>query len=341
MPAVFQALMEAAGISGSRDAWVALSTVAIAFSIGSLDFEDDGVLQDFENAALNSSEKETIDVQALARSDHADSWDIDPNAADYWPRMNVKSADKQVRAEAEHEDTDKTTIIARIEIDISETGITASDKSYQQPNALATNIGPSTGIEFGSPQNSRPWDESNDAISFPTFEKQMARANVVQSSEVTSDAHSLVNESIEITSHTMRSDFLNRELMNAITTAFDTDERPSDYFTAEINVVDESLAITGLDTNVHANYGPTHTSETDGTVSTNEGLNWIAMKALEWFAQSHPDFKVVTLGRNIVVFDWSNINQVQVSLELHTWTLHDGSTVNIIGTLPDALTMNV
>jgi len=42
----------------------------------------------------------------------------------------------------------------------------------------------------------------------------------------------------------------------------------------------------------------------------------------------------------VVVFDLDNVHQDQnVSLAVHTWMLDDGSTVNIIGSLPDIFTL--
>ena len=70
----------------------------------------------------------------------------------------------------------------------------------------------------------------------------------------------------------------------------------------------------------------------------NTGIHARAAQAVEWFSQSHPNFQIVSLGRNVFVFDMDTIHELWVSIKLHSWTMDDGSTINVIGTLPDTFT---
>jgi hypothetical protein len=107
---------------------------------------------------------------------------------------------------------------------------------------------------------------------------------------------------------------------------------PQNDFSAEINFATKAISLSGF---------KTEGVEKNLNVLEAKSAPELATQAIEWFTQNHPDFKVVSLGRSVVVFDWSTSNQLSSSIELHTWTMHDGSTINIIGSLPDAFSIDL
>lgn len=322
MPTAFQSLIEAAGLAGNRDAWIALSTVAIAFSVGVADAHSNSETSKFPGAQIQSVEGGENDAESLSRSGHEGSGE--PQAPIEWASININSKNESLVNE---EQTDAGSIISALDSSTTTSRFTQSDLLEKQGTAVRTEAGASMFVEPGVLQ-ARSLDDSLGFAVFAAASEPAAEMLAVPSGDLASEAYSLVFESLEITQHWAASNIFTQNLINAIATTHRTEGWSSDYINAEISFAD---------------FGRDHmrnSNEIGAIIETNfdasVDMQASAVQALEWFAQAHPNFKVVSLGRNVVVFDWSTINDLQVSIELHSWTMDDGSTINIIGTLPDA-----
>lgn len=322
MPTAFQSLIEAAGLAGNRDAWIALSTVAIAFSVGVADAHSNSETSKFPGAQIQSVEGGENDAESLSRSGHEGSGE--PQAPIEWASININSKNESLVNE---EQTEAGSIISALDSSTTTSRFTQSDLLEKQGTAVRTEAGASMFVEPGVLQ-ARSLDDSLGFAVFAAASEPAAEMLAVPSGDLASEAYSLVFESLEITQHWAASNIFTQNLINAIATTHRTEGWSSDYINAEISFAD---------------FGRDHmrnSNEIGAIIETNfdasVDMQASAVQALEWFAQAHPNFKVVSLGRNVVVFDWSTINDLQVSIELHSWTMDDGSTINIIGTLPDA-----
>jgi len=325
VPAAFQSLIEAAGLAGNRDAWTALSTVAIAFSVGVADAHSDSETSKFPGAQIQSVEGSEDDAEALSRSDHERSGE--PQNAIEWASIDINSKNESLLNEEKTLNTEAGSIVSAADTSARTSRLTQSDLLEKQGTAVRAEAGTSMTVEPGILQ-ARSLDDSLGLAVFAAAAEAAAEILAVPSGDLASEAYSLVFDSLEITQHWAASNIFKQNLINAIATTHRTEGWSSDYINAEI-----SFADFGSDRMRNSN-------EIGAVIETNfdasEDMQASAVQALEWFAQAHPNFKVVSLGRNVVVFDWSTINDLQVSIELHSWTMDDGSTINIIGTLPDA-----
>jgi hypothetical protein len=320
MPTAFQSLIEAAGLAGNRDAWIALSTVAIAFSVGVADAHRDGETSNFPVAQIQLVGGGEYDTESLLRSGHEGSGE--PQAPIEWASININSKSESLINE---EQAEAGSIIPALDSSTTTPRFTQSDLLEKQGTVVRAEAGASMFIEPGVLQ-ARSLDDSLGFAVFAAASEPAAEMLGVRSGDLASEAYSLVFESLEFTQHWVASNIFTQNLINAIATTTRAEGWSSDSINAEINfAADDSVR---NDNEIGANIETTFNAGLDMQAS--------AVQALEWFAQAHPNFKIVSLGRNVVVFDWSTINEVQVSIELHSWTMDDGSTINIIGTLPDA-----
>lgn len=325
IPAAFQVLIEAAGLAGNRDAWITLSTVAIAFSIGIADLNEDAQAHDPAKLDLQTLEASNADHQA---PDHAATKSAEPHAQVKWANADLASESQPLVDEAEVESSNKASIIPAMETAANSSRFKDANVSDKDGIAAIVNVGAASSFEATilqarSLENSLALESFLDAATPET-----------PLSEAASEAYALVREGFEIARHSVSSEFLTQALINAIAATPRTEGRLNDYIAAEINFADNSINLAVFEGDKITRNDKAPSAEVAFEPSPDPHTS--AILALEWFTQSHPDFMVVSLGRNVVVFDWSTIDKVQVSVELHTWTMQDGSTINIIGSLPDA-----
>lgn len=332
MPAAFQVLIEAAGLAGNRDAWMTLSTVAIAFSLGVSGLQEDS--QADESARLDPQilEGSIAEAQLLQRND-AGGKNAEPNALVQWANVHLDAEDGLLLSDTQIEDAGKTSIIPAIDLRISGARFKDSDLPNADKIAAVVNVGAAGSQEPASSQI-RSLEDSLGVSSF--LDAASPGADAILMAEAASDAYSLLLEA-KISHHSAPSTFLTQALINAIAATPRTEGRLNDYVTAEINFADNSINLAVFDADKAQQRGKGPSAEISNLANADPHTS--AILALEWFTQSHPDFKVVSLGRNVVVFDWSTIDKVQETVELHTWTMHDGSTINIIGSLPEAFSI--
>lgn len=331
VPGPFQVLIEAAGLAGNRDAWITLSMVAIAFSIGAADLQDDRQAFGSAGPDLQTPEASNADTQALQRYDQAASYNAETQAQVKWANADFDTQSDSLVNEPQIEGSDKASIITAIEAGASSSRLKEGNPSDKNGVAAIVNVG-AAGIHDVAISQARTLEKSLELDSF--MEPTPMEPYGHQTADTASEAYELVREGSDIARHSVPSVFLTQALINAIATSPRIEGASYDYVAAEINLNDNSINLAVFDGDKLPRNDMLPSAEV--TIDPGQDPHTSAVLALEWFTQSHPDFMVVSLGRNVVVFDLSTIDKVQVSIELHTWIMHDGSTINIIGSLPDA-----
>lgn len=332
VPAVFQTMIEAAGLVGNRDAWLALSTVAIAFSIDIFDFRDSNHPEISAYAHLQEAEGAAIEVESLGASVFADDKSLAPRAIEKWTSIDSSSTTETVLPVDSTDSMAIASIISSAELAIDVLRPTDKDPLTQQYTAIFINTDATTTIEPENLLLLGALDDSLGDLRHLTVEKSDVEGLQIKTTESKSEAYSLLLISLDTSHNKTSTGYLTTALIDALMPIPHAVGIPQNDFSAEINFATKAISLSGF---------KTEGVEKNLNVLEAKSAPELATQAIEWFTQNHPDFKVVSLGRSVVVFDWSTSNQLSSSIELHTWTMHDGSTINIIGSLPDAFSIDL
>lgn len=342
LPPAFLAMMEAAGLTSNREAWIALGSVAIAFSLVSVEWQSgepalaarmDVALHD-ETSHITQSVDDEARFAAAEWSQQAERANLsatlidgDLLAAPSTPSGEEPRAPALLAAQA-----------------LEATPAKPQQESHQD-------IAPRLALlaeDHGSVVvNAQTQDQLGETLaSAQTPQTSNHAPGQTWASREGSEAQFLVRDSLELAGHALSAEALAPGLMDALAAAALGDARgkgaifSADVASAAGTSAGAVYAVSARGESIDASATANADANAFSAVVATNDPEALAMRALEWFAAQHPDFKVVSLGRHVVVFDLDNVDHNQnVSLAVHTWTLDDGSTVNIIGSLPDVFTL--
>ncbi len=326
LPATFQALLEAAGLIGNREAWIALSAVTVALSVTIFEFGDhvataseaslvtagmDAQRGEHElvGAMLNESEFARPDERGVKSADAANfSADANADAQDQETHV-LHAAAQAVTAPAESVEHTFTT------------NAFSGDQAVILAKSDDAQIAPS-------------FDDASDLLEHARLQAAKAEENVARHAEE-NQAMQVVQDSISAqVAHHTSIEVLSPSMMTALTNVMQADFYQTGAFAAVVTAIDSEGAHAAQNSVFARATDDLESTAVRGTIFEEHESVETAFEALEWFAASNPDYKVVSLGRNVIVFDWSDLASGK-QLHVHTWSMDDGSTVNIIGALPD------
>jgi hypothetical protein len=342
LPPAFLAMMEAAGLTTNREAWIALGSVAIAFSLISVEWQSgepalatrlDVVLNEEASNAQQTADDETRHAAA--------EWSPQAERA----QLSATLIDSDLLATPSAPTGDEPRAPAILAAQVLEAAPGKSQQDSHQDAAprltlLADDQAHNVASQLAQDQGGEP-----NALAQTPQTSNHAPGQIWASREG-SEAQFLVRDSLELAGHALSAEALAPGLMDALAAAALGDGHvkggvfSADVTGASVTNVGAVYAVGAKGETFASPAAATTEADSFSAIVTGNDPEALAMRALEWFAAEHPDFKVVSLGRHVVVFDLDNVHQDQnVSLAVHTWMLDDGSTVNIIGSLPDIFTL--
>lgn len=336
LPATFQALLEAAGLIGNREAWIALGAVSVALTVAMLEFTDAPARAGENDLFADAGEAQHADHAALAAMlNDGDFASFEGRAARRSEALNAAAQTQEAPAqEGDQKSASQTT----------ETTFSARSAGEETHSPSEWSAADQTLIALAKAEASQ--GTSFDAVAI--LEEETA-AHAARHEEQPSP-HQEIGESqaLQIVQESIASQFLQHTsvevlspaMMNALASAMQADFYQAGSFAAVV------VAVEAEDAHVTHQAGFTPTGADAGYDASNNHFTIFeehfspetALEALEWFANANPDYKVVSLGRNVIVFDWADLAAGK-QLHVHVWAMDDGSTVNIIGSLPDFYTL--
>jgi hypothetical protein len=331
LPASFQALLEAAGLIGNREAWIALGAVTVALTVAMFEFTDAPARAGESDLFADAGEAQRAEHAALAAMlNEGEFGSFEGRAARRAEAMNAAAQE----AAAQEEDqqpalhANETTRLARNAAE--EAPFSTEWKSADQTLIVAARA--------DAPQVSPSLDDA------ASMEEEAAAQTARHEETTASHAEPSESQALQIVQESMAAQFaqhssvevLSPAMMNALASAMHADFFQTGAFAAVVVAVEAEDAVSAQQVGFAAQRADmAYDASSDRfAIFEEHGSPDTALEALEWFAAANPDYKVVSLGRNVIVFDWADLAAGK-QLHVHVWAMDDGSTVNIIGSLPD------
>jgi hypothetical protein len=332
LPASFQALLEAAGLIGNREAWIALGAVSVALTVAMLEFTDSPARAGETDLFADAGEAQRAEHAALAAMlNDGDFGSFEGRAARRAEAMNAAAVQEAAAQEEDQQPALHTAETTRVTRNAAEEAPFSTEwKSADQALIIAARA--------DGPQVS----PSLDGAAF--FEEDVSAQATRQEEATASHAEPAESQALQIVQESMAAQFaqhssvevLSPAMMNALVNAMHADFYQAGAFAAVVVAVESEDALSAQQVGFAAQRADmAYDASSDRfAVFEEHGSPETALEALEWFAAANPDYKVVSLGRNVIVFDWADLAAGK-QLHVHVWAMGDGSTVNIIGSLPD------
>jgi hypothetical protein len=337
MPVAFHMFIEAAALTGNRDAWITISTIAIAVSIGISGFQSESETHSLGGANIEKIAGIIIDFQG-PYNERSESYGSDFLALVDSSNMSFDSRNDPLLEEAAIEITNSGAVVSANDQGLGKP--TSKDNDFFLMELEQVSLSGSIACVNDDFFHLRSFNSTFELPNFGRNDELTLDRFVAQLHDTASEAYLLMLESLEIANNVIVSEFLKINLVELVSVTAHQWGALIDYVSVEINFTDETINFAVFDENSESSIKDIR-AEVGSEFDMDAGPHAGAMRALEWFAQSHPNFKFVSIGGNVVVFDMETINEVQVSIIIHSWTMDDGSTINILGTLPDAVLIAV
>lgn len=336
LPPAFHALLEAAGLIGNREAWITLGAVSVALTVAMFEFTNAPARASDSDLAAADSDAQRAEHAALAAMlNDADAASLEARAARRAEAMNAPSQTQETAAsEGDQKSASQTT----------ETTFSARSAGEETHSPSEWSAADQTLIALAKAEASQ--GTSFDAVAM--LEEETAAHAACHEEQPSPHQETGESRALQIVQESIASQFvqhtsvevLSPAMMNALASAMQADFFQAGSFAAVV------VAVEAEDAHVTHQAGFTPTGADAGYDASNDHFTIFeehfspetALEALEWFANANPDYKVVSLGRNVIVFDWADLAAGK-QLHVHVWAMDDGSTVNIIGSLPDFYTL--